>query len=133
VRAALAASPRVLLALRVGSASVWFGFGFYAKLLAAVPRHERIVARVVGDALSGPLVTLVGFAEVSLAVWILSSRFPKSCAAAQTLALIGMNTLELCFARDLLLFPGAMVVANLGLLSVAWVLGLVGSRTKGGH
>lgn len=116
--------PRWILGLRIGTALVWLAFGLLAKLLDGVPRHRAIVERVVGVEWASALTLLVGVAEVVLALWILSRLFPRWCAAAQTALLLTMNTLELWKARDLLLSPAAMILANIVFLSLAWALAL---------
>lgn len=67
---------------------------------------------------------LVGLGEVVLGVWVLSGWRPRLCAAAQTAALLAMNTLELIFAQELLLSPIGMVLANILFLSAVWYAAL---------
>ena len=110
----------MLLFLRVGTAAVWMLFGLGFKVLGLVPRHERIVAEVLGDALAAPMTIAVGIAETMLGLWILSRRWPRTCAAAQTLAIAAMNALELTFARHHLLAPVTMVLANVLFLGAGW-------------
>lgn len=124
MRSLAALPPRWVLALRAGTALVWLAFGLLAKVLDGVPRHRAIVARVVGVEWAATLTLLVGVFEVLLAVWILSRRLPRWCAAAQTALLLSMNTLELWKARDLLLSPTAMILANAVFLSLAWLIAL---------
>lgn len=114
----------LITALRVGTASVWILFGLVFKVLNVVPRHETIVAAVLGGALAGPATLLIGLAETAMGLWILSRRWPIACAAAQTVAIVAMNTLELTLARDRLLAPLPMVCANVVFLAVGWWLAL---------
>ena len=94
--------------------------GLGAKLLGLVPRHREIVARFVGDA-SAPVATrLIGVAEILMAAWIASGRLPRACAWVIAGTLVAMNGLELWRARDLLLFPVLMPLANLGLIGLAF-------------
>ena len=65
-----------------------------------------------------------------MGLWILSGIRPRLCAAAQTLAIVGMNTLELALAKDLLLAPVPMVCANTAFLAAGWYCAL---RAPGGH
>jgi uncharacterized membrane protein YphA (DoxX/SURF4 family) len=123
-------SPRLVLGLRVGTALVWLVFGLLAKMLDGVPRHRQIVARVVGTELASTVTLLVGVAEVLLALWILSRRFPRWCAATQTTMLLSMNALELWKARDLLLSPWAMLAANAVFLGLVWLLALASVPQK---
>jgi uncharacterized membrane protein YphA (DoxX/SURF4 family) len=114
--------------LRLGVASVWLFHGLGSKLLDLIPRHRAIVGRIVGDGLSGPVTASVGVAEVLLGLWVASGKSPKACAAVMTAALATMNTLEIAYAKDLLLAPYAMVAANLFLIGLAWYLALAGTR-----
>jgi len=124
-RAALIAALHTLplsmvTTLRVATATVWFVLGIVFKILDVVPRHRRIVAAVLGDTLAAPATMLVGVAEAAIGVWILSGVRPRLCAAVQTIAIAGMNALELIFARDLLLAPVPMVCANIAFLTAGW-------------
>lgn len=123
--------PPLLTILRVGTAAVWLVFGLVFKVLHAVPRHDQIVAAVLGPDLARPLTIAVGAAETLLGLWILSGRWPRTCAAVQTLAIVAMNTLELTFARDHLLAPVPMVLANTLFLAAGWYLAVqTRSRTR---
>jgi uncharacterized membrane protein YphA (DoxX/SURF4 family) len=101
-------------------AVVWLANGLGAKLLGLVPRHQAIVARFFGDAAAPLLTRLIGVAEILMAAWIASGRFPRACAWAIAGTLVAMNSLELWRARDLLLFPTLMPLANLGLIALAF-------------
>jgi hypothetical protein len=114
----------MIAALRIGTAAVWLVFGVVFKLLDIVPRHRFIVASIVGEAASRPVTSLIGAAEVVLALWILSGWRPRACAAAQTIAIVTMNSLELSLARDLLLAPIPMVCANAAFIGVVWYCAL---------
>ena len=110
--------------MRYGIASVWLFHGLFGKVLGLIPRHRLIVARVLGEDVSGAATRAIGIAEILLALWVASGRFPRLCAAAITLALAAMNTLEVLYARDLLLAPAGMVAANAALVGVAWYLAI---------
>ncbi len=117
-------SPIVLPLLRYATAGVWLVFGLGFKVLGLVPRHERIVAAVLGPEFAGPATIAVGVGETLLACWILSGRWPRLCAAVQTAAIAAMNTLELVHAREHLLAPVPMVVLNTIFLTVVWSVAL---------
>jgi hypothetical protein len=108
--------------LRVTVAGVWLIHGLYNKLLGGSPRHLAIVQSVPGLAGAAGLRVLlaVGVFEVAMAVWILSRRSPRLCAATQTVALLAMNVVELRYARPLLLWPAALIPINLLFLAAAW-------------
>ena len=103
-------------------AAVWLVHGLYNKVLHGSTRHLAIVQSIPGlDGIAGERVlTLVGLAEVGLAVWVLSGWRPFLCATAQTAALLSMNATELAFARHLLLWPAGLIPVNLLFLALAW-------------
>lgn len=108
--------PRLFLA------AVWIGMGLGAKVLGLVPRHQEIVARILGETHAGTLTVLIGLGEIAIAAWILSGRFPRTCAVVQIVLVAAMNLLEASIARDLLFF-GAwnLAVAAVFILFVALV------------
>ncbi|MBL8112849.1 MAG: hypothetical protein JNK60_08195, partial [Acidobacteria bacterium] len=79
---------------------MWILFGFVFKVLGLLPRHRGIVAAIVGEEPAGPLTVVIGVFETALGLWILSGIRPRLCAAAQTLAILAMNSLELSLARE---------------------------------
>ena len=123
-------TPRLLLAVRLGTAAVWLVFGLVFKVLHFVPRHETIVATVLGRDWAGPATVAIGAAEVLLGLWILSARWPLLCAATQTVAIASMNMVELCWAREHLLSPVGMVCANVVFLGLGWFLALHTSQQQ---
>lgn len=102
------------------TAFVWLLFGLAFKVFGLVPRHRLIVAAIVGDAAAGPITLIIGAGETALALWILSGFYPRLCAVFQTVAIATMNALEIMFAKNLLLSPILMVVANIGFLVAVW-------------
>ncbi|MGF1485457.1 MAG: DoxX-like family protein [Opitutales bacterium] len=102
------------------AAGVWLFFGLGLKVFGLDPRHEAIVATVVGAQWAGPLTLAVGIAETLLAIWILTARWPLLCAAVQTVAIVSMNTLEILRASHILYSPVLMVSANTVFLSLVW-------------
>jgi DoxX-like family len=85
-------------------AAVWLVNGLFCKLLNFVPRHQQIVARILGTNHAGILTKTIGTAEILMAVWIISSIKPRFCAMAQIIIIATMNTIEFFKAPDLLLF-----------------------------
>lgn len=106
--------------IRIGIGLVWLVFGLGFKALNLVPRHRRIIARVVGDHNARTVTNGVVFGECLLGVWMISGIYLVPCVAIQTIAIVTMNILEIRRARDLLWSPYAMVCANLVLLGLAW-------------
>jgi len=101
-------------------AAIWFLFGIAFKLFRAVPRHERIVARILGPRVAPLLTRFIGVGEACVGVWMLSGLWLPWCALAQTLLVATMNAIEIWKARDLLLAPVPMVLGNGVLIALAW-------------
>ena len=83
---------------------VWLANGLFCKVLNLVPRHEQIVARMLGEDYSRPLTILIGLSEIIMAVWVLSKFKSKLNAITQILVVATMNTLEFILIPDLLLW-----------------------------
>nr|WP_294934871.1 DoxX-like family protein [uncultured Flavobacterium sp.] len=85
-------------------ATVWIANGLLCKVLNLVPRHEQIVARIIGIDYARPLTLLIGFSEVGMAVWILSGIKKRLNALSQIIIVATMNILEFILVPDLLLW-----------------------------
>ena len=85
-------------------ATVWIANGLFCKVLNLVPRHEQIVARILGDEHARLLTILIGISEIIMAVWILSAYKTKLNAIAQIVVVATMNILEFILVPDLLLW-----------------------------
>ena len=72
-------------------AAVWVGNGLFCKLLDLVPRHELIVARIIGAAHAEALTKAIGCGEIGMAVWILSGYHSKLNAITQAVVIATMN------------------------------------------
>jgi len=84
--------------------AVWLINGLFCKLLNLVPRHQEIVARILGDSHAGLLTKMIGLSEILMAVWILSRIRSRLNAIAQMLIIAVMNSIEFALAPDLLLW-----------------------------
>ncbi len=84
--------------VRYFAAAVWIANGLFCKVLNLVPRHEQIVARILGDQYSGLLTKAIGAAEIAMAVWILSGIMPRLNAMTQIVVVGAMNVLEFFLA-----------------------------------
>ncbi len=85
-------------------ATVWIANGLFCKVLNFVPRHEQIVARILGGDHSRQLTVLIGLSEIIMAAWILSGYKTKLNAIVQIGVVVMMNTLEFILVPDLLLW-----------------------------
>jgi len=85
-------------------AAVWLVNGLFCKLLNGVPRHQDIVARILGNGHAAPLTRMIGLAEIAMAVWIVSGYWVRLNAITQVAIIATMNVLEFILAPDLLLW-----------------------------
>lgn len=84
--------------------TVWLLNGLICKVLNFIPRHEQIVASILGEDYSRPLTILIGLSEIIVAVWVISKFKSKLNAIAQILVVAIMNILEFILVPDLLLW-----------------------------
>jgi len=85
-------------------AAVWLINGLFCKLLNFVPRHQLIVARILGEADAALFTKAIGVAEAAMAVWVISGIKARVNAIAQMVIIAAMNALEFFLAPDLLLW-----------------------------
>jgi len=91
-------------------AAVWIGFGLVCKVLGFAPRHRAIVARILGETHATLLTTIIGLAEIGMAIWILTGIAPRINAITQIAIIAAMNVLEFFLAPDLLLWRRANAI-----------------------
>ncbi len=92
------------VAVNIGIAIVWIVNGLFCKVLLLVPRHQQIVARILGAEHAGLLTRTIGILEIGMAVWVLSGIKSRWCAITQILLVAVMNLIEFIVVPDLLLF-----------------------------
>jgi hypothetical protein len=90
--------------LNFAIATVWLINGLFCKVLDMVNRHEQIVAEILGSDFSRQLILLIGFAEVGMAVWVLSGIRARLNAVLQIAVVATMNILEFSLVPELLLW-----------------------------
>lgn len=100
--------------------SVWVFHGLYSKILNGIPRHRKIVGRILGERLAGFATMAIGGLEVLLGIWVFTGWERVGCAVVQTLLIGGMNGLEIFLAADLLISALGMVMLNIGFLTLVW-------------
>jgi hypothetical protein len=107
--------------LHYAIAAVWLANGLFCKVLNFVPRHQQIVAQILGSDYAVYLTKAIGLSEIMVFIWILSRIKSKWCAYFQIAIVLTMNVIEFCFARNLLLFGGLnFVFASLFVGVVYW-------------
>lgn len=94
-------------AITIFIALVWLANGLICKVLNFVPRHQEIVAAILGNSYSRTFTVLIGSTEIAMAIWIFSSKFSRINAVAQMMVIAVMNILEFVLAPELLLWGKA--------------------------
>lgn len=90
--------------LNLSIALVWFVNGLFCKVLNLVPRHQQIVARILGDDHASILTGTIGVLEIFMSVWVISRIHSRLCTFVQIVLIATMNIIEFTLAPDLLLF-----------------------------
>ncbi len=85
-------------------AAVWLANGLLCKVMNLVPRHQEIVATILGQEHARLLTVAIGISEVLMAVWILSGIRSRLNAIFQIAVIAVMNTLEFILVPGLLLW-----------------------------
>ena len=85
-------------------ASVWLINGLFCKTFNLVPRHQLIVARMLGDEHARTLTIIIGVLETGMAIWVISGIKRQLNAIIQMLLIAVMNILEFFLVPDLLLW-----------------------------
>ncbi len=69
-----------------------------------MPRHQEIVANILGHEHARLVTIIIGFSEIVMAVWILSGWWTRLNTITQILVIATMNALEFFLVPDLLLW-----------------------------
>lgn len=85
-------------------AAVWLINGFFCKVLNLVPRHEMIVARILGGHYARELTVVIGIMEIAMGIWIITGIKSRLNTVVQIVVIAAMNIIEFFLAPDLLLW-----------------------------
>ena len=85
-------------------AVTWIVNGLYCKVLNLVPRHQQIVADILGAKYARSFTFLIGLAEILLGAWVISGRNSRLTAILQIIFIAIMNALEFFLVPNLLLW-----------------------------
>lgn len=90
--------------LNILIAITWLLNGLFAKVLNYVPRHQQIVAEIIGAEYAFVITKAIGIAEIIMFIWIISGYKKQLNAILQVLVIGLMNVLEFILIPDLLLW-----------------------------
>ena len=110
---------------------VWLINGLLCKLLNLVPRHQEIVARILGEGHADLFTKLIGVSEVLMFAWIISRIKSRLCSVVQIIIIATMNIIEFLIAPDLLLFGRLNIVLAMVLIVVIFIHEFVLNKTAG--
>jgi hypothetical protein len=116
--------------LNAAIAVVWLVNGLFCKLLNLVPRHQEIVARILGDEHSFLLTKTIGIMEIFMAVWVFSRKNFRLAAIVQAVLVGAMNIIEFLLAPDLLLFGRINILFAAAFIVLVLVNGKVYQKTN---
>lgn len=112
-------------------AIVWLANGLLCKILGFTPRHREIVAEILGYEHASFLTTLIGAAEVGMAIWLLLKIYTRLNAITQITVVFLMNILEFFLVPELLLWGhfNAVYALIFGILVYYWEFRLKPQQT----
>ncbi len=113
------------LAFTISIALVWFVNGLFCKLLNLVPRHQQIVARILGEAFAYVATKAIGVLELCMVVWIVSGLKPRLCSWTQIVVVETMFIIEVILVPDLLLFGVSNVIPISLFIGMVYVHGFI--------
>ncbi len=85
-------------------ALIWFTNGLICKLLGLVPRHQAIVAQILGVEHAYLFTKLIGVSEVLMSFWVITRWQRKMNVIVQCVIIATMNILEFLLVPNLLLW-----------------------------
>lgn len=90
--------------MRIFIALVWLINGLFCKVLNMVPRHQAIVAEILGKDYAALATRTIGVLEIGMCIWVLSRIRSRWCAIVQIVVVAVMNIIEFFLVPHLLLF-----------------------------
>ena len=99
-------------------------------MLDLVPRHQLIVARILGEEHSFLLTKVIGVMEILMFIWVISWVRPRLCTVTQIILVGTMNTIEFIVAPDLLLFGRVNLIVAICFMVVLFMNEFVLARNN---
>lgn len=101
-------------------AAVWLANGLFCKVLNLAPRHQQIVAGILGEQYATVFTKAIGFAEIGMAAWVVAALWPRLNAVTQIVIIAVMNVLEFILVPDLLLWGRLNLLFACMFILVIW-------------
>lgn len=106
--------------LTICIAAIWLLNGVFCKVLNLAPRHQQIVASILGEERALALTKVIGVAEIVMAVWVLSSYRSRLNAIMQIVVIGVMNVIEFVLVPNLLLWGRLNIVFAFVLMAIIY-------------
>lgn len=106
--------------LTVCIAAIWLLNGLFCKVLNLVPRHQHIVANILGEEHSLTFTRVIGVAEIVMAVWVLSSYRSRLSTIIQIVVIGVMNVIEFAMVPNLLLWGRLNILFAFVLMAIIY-------------
>lgn len=123
----ISVSAKLIFAIRVVLAAVWFYNGLWLKVIAVDPHHLEIVSSIASGGIDPlTLMRMIGGCETLLAIGILSGLFHRFVNYFQIAIVLAMNIIGIMFGGDTIPNPAGLIISNLPLVMCALVVALEG-------
>lgn len=106
-------------------AAVWLANGLFAKVLGYVPRHEEIVARILGNEDAHLFTVAIGCGEIAIGLAVIGGVRRRELAVFQIGLVAAMNVIEFFLVPDMLLFGRFNALIAAGFIFVVYLHGFV--------
>lgn len=117
-------NPKLIFAIRLALAAVWFYNGLWLKVIALDAHHLEIVRSVSNSSGIEPalLLRLIGSAETLLGIGIVSGLFYRFVSYFQIVIILLMNLIGSIGGGGAIAHPFGLVISNLPTIMCALVV-----------
>lgn len=117
-------NPKLIFAIRLALAAVWFYNGLWLKVIALDAHHLEIVRSVSNSSGIEPalLLRLIGSAETLLGIGIVSGLFYRFVSYFQIFIILLMNLIGSIGGGGAIAHPFGLVISNLPTIMCALVV-----------
>ncbi len=117
-------NPKLIFAIRLALAAVWFYNGLWLKVIALDAHHLEIVSSVSSGSGVEPafILRLIGSAETLLGVGIVSGLFYRFVSYFQIFIIVLMNIIGSIGGGGAIAHPFGLIISNLPTIMCALVV-----------
>ena len=117
-------NPKLIFAIRLALAAVWFYNGLWLKVIALDAHHLEIVRSVSNNSGIDPafILRLIGSAETLLGLGIVSGLFYRFVSGFQIVIILLMNLIGSIGGGGAIAHPFGLIISNLPTIMCALVV-----------